>query len=642
MNRKLLLFVPIIVAIILLGSALTVSAGQEPGRPDTSPVVGQLQQGQPANPLAPVGSGFTYQGRLTTSGNPANGQYDLQFSLFDAASGGIKVGNTFTVLSQTVSSGLFTVQLDFGASVFQGDARWLEIEVRQAGGGAYTTLAPRQPLTAAPYALSLMPGAVIATSSYTSALSSWNSLGTGLYGYSTGQSGVYGQSGTGYGVYGYTGGSISSAQQAGVYGGNGSNGPGVHGFSQNGYGVYGLGNSSGTYGNSTSGYGAVGSSTNSYGVYGESATNTGIFGTGSNRGVHGQSTAADGWGVYGESNTGAGARGVYGKSGSGTGVWGLSTANNGTGLYGEANTGINANGVAGTSSTGIGVYGLSTASNRWGVYGEANTGTDARGVYGASSTGTGVYGSSAGTNKWGVYGEANSGSFASGVYGQSYSGSGVYGVAWASNGIGIIGEANSTNAIGVDARSDFGTAIYARGGTWAGYFQGNVYVSGTINKSAVGFKIDHPDDPANKYLYHSSVESQDMKDLYDGMAVLDARGETLVELPSWFQSVNGDFRYQLTCIGDYAPVYIAQEISNNRFKIAGGKAGMKVSWQVTGIRHDPYAEQNRMPVEQDKPENERGYYLHPELYGQPDSKRMDKALLLDGSGALPASPPHGK
>lgn len=83
--------------------------------------------------------------------------------------------------------------------------------------------------------------------------------------------------------------------------------------------------------------------------------------------------------------------------------------------------------------------------------------------------------------------------------------------------------------------------------------------------------------------------------------------------------MNRDFRYQLTCIGGYAQVYIAQEVYNNQFKIAGGKPGMKVSWQVTGIRHDPYAEKNRIPVEEMKFQEEKGKYLNPEVFGLPES-----------------------
>jgi hypothetical protein len=115
--------------------------------------------------------------------------------------------------------------------------------------------------------------------------------------------------------------------------------------------------------------------------------------------------------------------------------------------------------------------------------------------------------------------------------------------------------------------------------------------------------------------------------IYNGNAVLDENGAAWIDMPEWFQALNREFRYQLTCIGGFAPVYVAEEISGNRFKIAGGKAGLKVSWQVTGIRHDAFAEAHRIPVEEEKAGNERGRYQHPELYGQP----MEKALSYGGS-----------
>jgi pectin methylesterase-like acyl-CoA thioesterase len=107
-----------------------------------------------ARPLdAPLGTGFTYQGKLSDGGAPANGEYDLQFTLYDALSSGSSVGGTVTLDDVSVTNGLFTVQLDFGA-VFNGAALYLEIGVRPgASTGAYTALTPRQPLTAAPYAI---------------------------------------------------------------------------------------------------------------------------------------------------------------------------------------------------------------------------------------------------------------------------------------------------------------------------------------------------------------------------------------------------------------------------------------------------------------------------------------------------------
>ena len=144
---------------------------------------------------------------------------------------------------------------------------------------------------------------------------------------------------------------------------------------------------------------------------------------------------------------------------------------------------------------------------------------------------------------------------------------------------------------------------------------GNLSVSGTLSKGAGMFKIDHPLDPQNKYLQHSFVESPDMMNVYNGNIVLDDRGEGTVILPPYFEALNGGFRYQLTCIGGFAPIFVAEEIQENRFKIAGGDPQMRVSWQVTGIRQDPYAQANRIPVEKEKPEAERGGYLHPEVYG---------------------------
>jgi hypothetical protein len=135
-----------------------------------------------------------------------------------------------------------------------------------------------------------------------------------------------------------------------------------------------------------------------------------------------------------------------------------------------------------------------------------------------------------------------------------------------------------------------------------------------------------------------------MKNVYDGVVVLDRKGKAEIELPDWFGALNKDFRYQLTAIGAPGPnLYIAEEISeatttanytssnnnnkNSRFKIAGGTSGMKVSWQVTGIRKDPWANANRVQVEEDKPDKERGYYLHPDLYDEPEEKGISHLLF---------------
>lgn len=208
-----------------------------------------------------------------------------------------------------------------------------------------------------------------------------------------------------------------------------------------------------------------------------------------------------------------------------------------------------------------------------------------------------------GTNRSGVYGESrpytaglNSGvSF--GVRGTAFEGATAYGV------YGYAGSA-TTN--------------------YAGYFSGNVHVTGTLSKGAGSFKIDHPLDPANKYLQHSFVESPDMKNVYDGIVTLDANGGASVTLPDYFEALNRDFRYQLTAVGAPGPnLYVAKEISANSFRIAGGEPGMKVSWQVTGIRKDAFAEANRIKVEVAKPPQERGKYLHPEAFGLDQARSVD-------------------
>src|SRR5215213_973549 len=224
-----------------------------------------------------------------------------------------------------------------------------------------------------------------------------------------------------------------------------------------------------------------------------------------------------------------------------------------------------------------------------------------------------------------------------GVYGNSDSYDGVHGDSQSGNGV-----------VGVSS-SSYG--VYGKGITGlAAYLDGNVTIAGNLTKGGGSFKIDHPLDPANKYLCHSFVESPDMKNVYDGVVVLDRKVKAEIDLPDWFGALNKDFRYQLTAIGAPGPnLYIAEEISDttttttnyssssgssnnnnnnsSRFKIAGGTSGMKVSWQVTGIRKDPWANANRNQVEEDKPDKERGYYLHPDLYSQPEEKGISRLLF---------------
>jgi hypothetical protein len=291
--------------------------------------------------------------------------------------------------------------------------------------------------------------------------------------------------------------------------------------------------------------------------------------------------------------------------------------------------------------SGVGVLGM---SRFFGLYGVTQEGVA---VLGESLTGTGsrFITNSSSTTKYGVEAISRNGSTAGFFELNDFTGNGLPA---------LIGTTNSTGsgAIAIEGIIEsnnpgpFSTAVRGRnrgtgqlgigvwgshgGGGWgiygqsisglAGRFDGDVAIIGTLSKSGGSFKIDHPQDPKNMYLSHSFVESPDMKNIYDGVVVLDKFGQALVTLPSYFNALNQDFRYQLTTIGGYAPVYIATEIelSNNaQFTIAGGTPGLKVSWQVTGIRHDAWANQNRIPTEEYKEPQNQGKYLNPEAFGQP-------------------------
>ena len=147
------------------------------------------------------------------------------------------------------------------------------------------------------------------------------------------------------------------------------------------------------------------------------------------------------------------------------------------------------------------------------------------------------------------------------------------------------------------------------GGYAAGYFKGKVDIQGLMMATNKAFKIDHPLDPANKYLYHTAIESPDMKNIYDGVITLDEQGEATVTLLDWFEALNSDYRYQLTALDTASPnLHISQRIKERKFKIAGSQPDQEVSWQVTGIRQDEWAKANRIPVEELKNESEKIEY----------------------------------
>ncbi|GAA4349143.1 hypothetical protein GCM10023185_05620 [Hymenobacter saemangeumensis] len=241
---------------------------------------------------------------------------------------------------------------------------------------------------------------------------------------------------------------------------------------------------------------------------------------------------------------------------------------------------------------------------------------DTRGVFGRAVNNPGYgYGGYFEGGYMGVRAEAQATSYNSASYAVSAQASGTAGSHYALYG----------NASG--GSSSYGLWATATGATtnWAGYFQGNVQVVGTLSKSAGTFRIDHPQDPENKYLIHSFVESPDMMNVYNGNVVTDAQGNATVSLPTYFEAENKDFKYQLTVIGQFAQAIVGQEIRNNQFVVRTDKPGVKVSWQVTGVRNDKYAQQNRIVDVVEKTGPDKGKYLNPELYGRPASEGIGAA-----------------
>jgi hypothetical protein len=345
------------------------------------------------------------------------------------------------------------------------------------------------------------------------------------------------------------------------------------------------------------------------GVFGSSSTGDGVYGETSNvqaSGIHGEAASSGATGVRGQ-NSAPGGTGVLGTvdaaSGLGTGVIGEVGSPDGVGVFGS-NTHYGTMGFVGAQS---GVVGLNNSNQGVAVFGQC-------------ATVTAVYGETSGPPLQ-----------AAGVFGKNLQ-SGSFGALGVDVGAFGISQSN----IGVLAQSSSGQpALEADnyGGGEAGSFLGDVSVQGNLDivsgdavingnlnvSGSKNFRIDHPLDPANKYLVHSCIESPEMMNVYNGNVVTDASGDATVTLPDYFESLNRDFRYQLTVIGQFATAIVARKVNDNRFTVRTDYPHVEVSWQVTGIRQDAFARAHPVQVEQDKPMIERGRYLAPVEHGQPKS-----------------------
>lgn len=332
---------------------------------------------------APMGTAFTYQGRLIGDNQPANGIYNFRFSLYDAVSGGNQIGNYYDVTGVNVTDGYFAVSLDFGSSAFNGDARWLEICVSIPGQDC-TVLSPRVELTPVPYA-------IYASGGGGGGGSLWQVNGSNIY-YNNGNVGI----------------GTTNPQAMLSVGGNGVSTQGIYGYNST-VGIWGEGN-----------YGVFGNG-NTYGVFAVAKGTSGF-----NCGIGAQTQSSSGYAGYFtggrnyfEGNVGIGTTNPKSK---------LSVGGDGDSsctIYGNS-----------SDSGGYAIYGYCSGDNGYGVYGFDNKGN---GVYGQSGAdgGKGVYGWSYGNNSSGVYGFTDSPSDSYGVYGESWAGAGVYG--YSPDNIGVYG-----------------------------------------------------------------------------------------------------------------------------------------------------------------------------------------------------------
>ncbi len=351
-----------------------------------------------------------------------------------------------------------------------------------------------------------------------------------------------------------------------------------------------------------------------YAMYAFSAPNNSSFWT-----AHGTHIASTNTGNVGIGITAPTGR-LHVVAPTGNAIMGRTNATTGlvAGVFGQAdsNAGIGVFGAA-TAVTGdaYGGYFLSESDFGYGLY--AGVSSPAGPTVGGqfvtdSDQGTGVlaWATAEVGETYAIVGSAAS-PFGTGVYGDSL-GTGVYGAAYGDSPFfGVFGWVPQQIGYGV-------------------YAQGRLGASGTKS-----FRIDHPDEPTEKYLLHYSTESPEVLNFYRGTVVLDDAGEASVEMPAYFARINASPSYQLTAVGSPMPnLHVSREIdeiallmgaeaepgspvSACSFRIAGGSPGGKVSWRVEAVRNDRWVRTGGAPVEVAKEPGEIGTYQNPELYGLP-------------------------
>ena len=274
------------------------------------------------------------------------------------------------------------------------------------------------------------------------------------------------------------------------------------------------------------------------------------------------------------------------------------------------------------------------------------------GGYFRSNDGQGIYATTSGTFNW--FGSKIS-QAVTGYSNQTgtYLNAGVVGYAEGTGSYkyGVYGSLSGT------AGSSASAAIYGddninASNTYAGQFYGKVQVNGAITGASLSisgtknFLIDHPLDPENKVLRHAAMESNEVLNQYSGNLTTDANGLAQVTLPAYFETINKDFRYQLTVIGTFAQAIVKQEVQNNQFVVQTNQPGIKVSWQITGVRNDKVMQQHPFVAESLKEATEKGSYLNPDAYGKAASATAMRPGLINGQRPAdvpqPAAAPRPK
>ncbi|MCL6624385.1 MAG: hypothetical protein K6T17_07200, partial [Fimbriimonadales bacterium] len=170
-----------------------------------------------------------------------------------------------------------------------------------------------------------------------------------------------------------------------------------------------------------------------------------------------------------------------------------------------------------------------------------------------------------------------------------------------------------------------------------------VFASGTLAASGTkSFQIDHPLNPENYYLNHFCTEGPEPMNAYSGNVITDEKGYATIQLPDYFESINRDFRYQLTVIDnsdDFILAKVVREIQNNQFVIRTSKPHVKVSWEVKAIRNDRYVQKYGFQTVQEKEDEIKGKYVHPELYGMPKEYGIHYRPEMERSAPERSAPP---